>query len=93
MSPFANAAGPAMTSRTADSGVAAATAFPPRVFTKEAVDGALDEIRPFLVQDGGNIRVLSVEPSSKSVLVELQGACGSCPASATTMKMGVERVR
>jgi len=36
--------------------------------------------------------VVGVEPSSLSVLVELEGACGSCPSSTTTMKMGVERV-
>jgi Fe-S cluster biogenesis protein NfuA len=52
----------------------------------------LEQVRPYLISDGGNIRVVGVEPSSLSVLVELEGACGSCPSSTTTMKMGVERV-
>ena len=52
----------------------------------------LEQVRPYLISDGGNIRVVGVEPSSLSVLVELEGACGSCPSSTTTMQMGVERV-
>jgi Fe-S cluster biogenesis protein NfuA len=43
-----------------------------------------------LIADGGNIKILSVDSQAKSVIVELQGACGSCPSSTTTMKMGVE---
>jgi len=61
-------------------------------FTMENIDQVLDEVRPYLVADGGNIKVLSIEPEPRNIIVELQGACGSCPSSTTTMKMGVERV-
>ncbi|OAY81751.1 NifU-like protein 1, chloroplastic [Ananas comosus] len=58
--------------------------------TAESVNRALDEVRPYLVADGGNVDVVSVEDGVISL--ELQGACGSCPSSTTTMKMGIERV-
>lgn len=57
--------------------------------TMQSVDAALDEVRPYLIADGGNVEVASVEAGT--VFVRLQGACGSCPASTATMKMGIER--
>ncbi|KAL6500228.1 NifU-like protein 1, chloroplastic [Orobanche hederae] len=57
--------------------------------TSENVDKVLDNVRPYLVADGGNVDVVSVE--NGVVSLKLQGACGSCPSS-TTMKMGIERV-
>lgn len=56
------------------------------------VDIVLNEVRPYLIADGGNIRVVSVDADTGIIRLELQGACGSCPSSTTTMKMGVERV-
>lgn len=56
----------------------------------ENVDKVLDDVRPYLIADGGNIDVVSVDDGIVSL--KLQGACGSCPSSTTTMKMGVERV-
>ncbi|KAJ8904154.1 hypothetical protein NDN08_000681 [Rhodosorus marinus] len=50
----------------------------------------LDEVRPYLVADGGNVRVLKVDDGDVQVLLE--GACGSCPSSTTTMKLGIEKV-
>jgi Fe-S cluster biogenesis protein NfuA len=61
-------------------------------FTKENVDKVLDEVRPYLIADGGNVEVVSVEEFTRTVNLVLQGACGSCPSSTTTMKMGIERV-
>lgn len=61
-------------------------------FTKENVDIVLNEIRPYLIADGGNVAVVEVNVEKCSVSLELQGACGSCPSSTTTMKMGIERV-
>ncbi|CAA3006679.1 nifU 1, chloroplastic [Olea europaea subsp. europaea] len=58
--------------------------------TIENVDKVLDNVRPYLIADGGNVDVVSVE--SGVVSLKLQGACGSCPSSTTTMKMGIERV-
>ncbi|KAA8549055.1 hypothetical protein F0562_000739 [Nyssa sinensis] len=54
------------------------------------VDMVLEDVRPYLISDGGNVDVVSVEDGVISL--KLQGACGSCPSSTTTMKMGIERV-
>lgn len=54
------------------------------------IEGALDQIRPYLEADGGNVKVLEV--SEDMVLkLELLGACGTCPMSAMTLKAGVEQ--
>ncbi len=47
------------------------------------------EIRPALRMDGGDIELVSVEDGI--VKVRLTGACGSCPFSQMTLKMGVEQ--
>ena len=57
--------------------------------TLENVETVLDELRPFLMADGGNVEV--VELDGPIVKVRLQGACGSCPSSTMTLKMGIER--
>mmetsp|Transcript_45596 Transcript_45596/g.67216 ORF Transcript_45596/g.67216 Transcript_45596/m.67216 type:complete len:465 (-) Transcript_45596:104-1498(-) len=61
-------------------------------FTSENVDKALEEIRPYLISDGGNVRVEKVDEQKGNVYLVLEGACGSCPSSTVTMKMGIERV-
>jgi Fe-S cluster biogenesis protein NfuA len=60
-------------------------------FTKENVDLVLNEIRPYLIADGGNVAVAEIDVNKYSVSLILEGACGSCPSSTTTMKMGIER--
>lgn len=45
------------------------------------VDLVLNEIRPYLQSDGGNIAVVSVDTNTRSIQLQLQGACGSCPSS------------
>jgi hypothetical protein len=57
--------------------------------TLENVETVLDEMRPYLMADGGNVEV--VELDGPIVKVRLQGACGSCPSSTMTLKMGLER--
>ena len=57
--------------------------------TLENVEKVLDELRPFLMAEGGNVEV--VELDGPIVKVRLQGACGSCPSSTMTLKMGIER--
>lgn len=55
---------------------------------KEKVEKALETIRPALQADGGDIQLVSVDQGV--VKVRLQGACGSCPMAAMTLKQGVE---
>ncbi len=53
------------------------------------IETALDSIRPYLMADGGNVKIL--ELSADNVLkLEFVGACGSCPMSTMTFKAGVE---
>jgi len=56
------------------------------------VDKVLDEVRPYLISDGGNVSVQNVDVETGNVYLLLEGACGSCASSTVTMKMGIERV-
>ena len=60
--------------------------------TEENVVKVLDEIRPYLVADGGDVQVADINLVTRDITLELMGACGNCPSSTVTMKMGVERV-
>jgi len=62
------------------------------VFSLETVDKILDDVRPYLISDGGNVSVQSVDIDTKNVYLVLEGACGSCASSTVTMQMGIERV-
>lgn len=53
------------------------------------VKNVIDQIRPYLQADGGDIRFLELTDENV-VNVELQGSCGSCPFSRMTLKNGVE---
>ncbi len=55
----------------------------------EKVQAVLDEVRPMLQRDGGDVELIEVTPDG-IVKVKLQGACGSCPMSTFTLKMGIE---
>ncbi|XP_071688904.1 nifU-like protein 2, chloroplastic [Rutidosis leptorrhynchoides] len=57
--------------------------------TAENIESVLDEIRPYLIADGGNVALHEID--GNVVRLKLQGACGSCPSSVTTMKLGIER--
>lgn len=57
---------------------------------KEKVEKALEKIRPALVADGGNVELVEVKDGV--VKVRLTGACGGCPMSQMTLKMGIERI-
>ncbi|MEE9200763.1 MAG: NifU family protein [Candidatus Brocadiales bacterium] len=54
----------------------------------EKVKKVLEEIRPALQADGGDIDFVGIE--NNVVKVKLLGACGTCPSSLVTLKMGVE---
>ena len=55
----------------------------------EKVENALDEIRPYLNKDGGDIKVVSID-NNNIANIELLGNCESCPMSPMTLKLGVE---
>lgn len=55
----------------------------------ERVEKALEEIRPFLIADGGDIELVSISEDF-IVYIKLKGACESCRMSASTVKAGVE---
>jgi Fe-S cluster biogenesis protein NfuA len=62
------------------------------VFNPDNVNAVLDEIRPYLISDGGNVSVQRIDVDTRSVYLKLEGACGSCASSTVTMSMGIERV-
>jgi Fe-S cluster biogenesis protein NfuA len=57
--------------------------------TPENVETTLDEMRPYLMADGGNVELVEID--GPIVKLRLQGACGSCPSSTMTLRMGIER--
>ncbi|KAL6977792.1 NifU-like protein 3, chloroplastic [Sarracenia purpurea var. burkii] len=56
--------------------------------TEENVEKVLEEVRPGLMADGGNVALHEID--GLLVVLKLQGACGSCPSSTLTLKMGIE---
>jgi lysyl-tRNA synthetase class 2 len=61
----------------------------PLPLTWENVELVLDTMRDYLIQDGGNVAIQEID--GPVVRLELQGACGTCPSSTQTLKMGLER--
>ncbi len=57
---------------------------------RQRLEDALDSIRPYLMADGGSVRLLNVTPDFV-VELELLGACGSCPMSTMTLRAGIEQ--
>jgi Thioredoxin-like proteins and domains len=57
--------------------------------TVENVEKVLDEMRPYLMADGGNVELVEID--GPIVRLRLQGACGACPSSTMTLRMGIER--
>lgn len=57
---------------------------------KEKVEAALNKIRPALRADGGDVELVDVKEGVATV--RLTGACGGCPMSTMTLRLGVERV-
>ena len=57
---------------------------------KEAVQTVIDQIRPMLQRDGGDVELVDVEEGGV-VKVRLQGACKGCPMSQMTLKNGIEK--
>jgi len=57
---------------------------------RDQIEEALDTIRPYLMADGGSVRLLNVT-AENVVELELLGACGSCPMSTMTLRAGIEQ--
>ena len=57
---------------------------------KNNIEFALDEIRPFLKNDGGDISLVAIEKNT--VKVKFEGACSSCTVNQMTLKSGVEMI-
>ncbi len=57
---------------------------------REQIEKALDKVRGMLTMDGGNVELVDVSDDGV-VKVKLTGACGCCPMSQMTLKMGIER--
>ena len=55
----------------------------------DRVENAIEEIRPYLIADGGDIKVISID-NKNIVNLELLGSCETCPMSPMTLKAGVE---
>jgi len=57
----------------------------------EKVQAALEKVRPSLQADGGDVQLVDVDDEGM-VRVRLTGACGTCPMSQMTLKMGIEKI-
>ena len=60
------------------------------LISKERVENALNNVRPYLVADGGDVELIDYNTDSGIVLVRMKGACGNCPMSLMTLKQGIE---
>jgi Fe-S cluster biogenesis protein NfuA len=58
---------------------------------KERIEDALAQVRPALQADGGDVQLVDVDDDGL-VKVQLMGACGGCPMSQMTLKMGIEKI-
>lgn len=58
---------------------------------EEKVKTALNNIRPMLQRDGGDVEFVSLDNQTGVVSVRLKGACHGCPMSQMTLKAGIER--
>ncbi len=58
---------------------------------REKVEDVLNKIKPSLQADGGDVELVEVGEDGV-IKVKLTGACGSCPMSQMTLKMGIERI-
>ena len=57
--------------------------------TIELIEQALETVRPYLLADGGDVKLLDLT-DDMTVILELQGSCQSCPMSAMTFRAGLE---
>jgi len=70
-------------------GLASLPALQTLELTAANVEVVLDEVRPYLMADGGNVELVEID--GLVVRLRLNGACGSCPSSTQTLKLGIQR--
>lgn len=58
---------------------------------EEQIERVLDTLRPALRMDGGNVEFVEFDSETGIVKLRMLGACGGCPMSMMTLKMGIER--
>jgi Fe-S cluster biogenesis protein NfuA len=58
--------------------------------TTAEVQTLIDEIRPYLQGDGGDCELIDVDRRDGTIQLRFVGACGGCPSSTATLKMGIE---
>jgi Fe-S cluster biogenesis protein NfuA len=58
---------------------------------RQRVQDALNKIRPGLQADGGDAELIEVDGDNGIATIRMVGACGGCPMSTMTLKMGIER--
>jgi Fe-S cluster biogenesis protein NfuA len=61
------------------------------MLSREKVENALQKVRPSLQADGGDVQLVDIDEDGV-VKVKLMGACGGCPMSQMTLKMGIEKI-
>lgn len=59
---------------------------------KNEVEEILNEVRPSLRADGGDVELIDIDEKNGIIKLKLQGACSCCPMSALTLKEGIGRV-
>ena len=59
--------------------------------SKLQIESVIDQIRPFLQRDGGDVKFIDYTPENY-VVVELEGHCAGCPHAQLTIKNGIERI-
>ena len=59
---------------------------------EENIKLALENIRPFLQRDGGDVELIDLHEKGGILKVRLQGACAGCPMSQMTLRKGIEKL-
>lgn len=57
-----------------------------------AVEAVIEDVRPGIQADGGDVELVSIDDESGVVTVRLTGSCVGCPSATITMKFGIERI-
>ncbi len=59
---------------------------------RQKIEDALETVRPFLKEDGGDVELIKINDETKIVQVKLLGNCHDCPLSQMTLRAGIERI-